>query len=162
MKEESSYTLEEAHVKFAKQFNGKVWELLELETRIPEQDEELLLAQSASFYHWRHVGTEAHEQRGLWLFSRIHTVQKHPEHALDYARRCLELTQAKANMLEDFDHAYAREAMARALALNGDLEQAHQHYKQAVELGNEIADPEDREIFQGDLRSGDWYGIQQD
>jgi tetratricopeptide (TPR) repeat protein len=159
MEDQVRYSLEEAHEQFARQFNGRVWALLEKEERSPEEDEEMLLAQSASLYHWRHVGTVVHEQRGQWMFSHLYTVLEDPDRALRHASRCIEITQANRSQMADFDIAYAHEAMARALALNGRADKAKEHFEQAAKAGEAISDPEDREIFLGDFGAGRWYGI---
>jgi tetratricopeptide (TPR) repeat protein len=159
MTDESRYTLEEAHEKFAKMFNGRVWELLEKTNRSVEDDEELLLAQHASTYHWRHVGTVTHEQRSQWLYARIYAVLDDPDKSLSYALRCLEITQSNPAYMQDFDIAYAYEAAARMHALNGQLEVAREYFAQAEKAGEAIEDPEDRKIFMGDFKSGNWYGV---
>jgi hypothetical protein len=159
MNEETRYSLDEAHKEFAKRFNGRVWELLEKQSRSPEEEEEMLLAQSASHYHWRHVGAVVHQQRGHWLFSRIYAVLNRPDEALDHAMTCLTLTESNRDAMKDFDIAYAQEALARAYALKGNEQLAKEHHGKAAGLGEAIADPEDREIFMGDLQSGNWYGI---
>jgi hypothetical protein len=52
--------------------------------------------------------------------------------------------------LEGFDRAYAYEAMARALELADDPAAAEWRAR-AVQAGTEIADPQDREIFEADF-----------
>jgi tetratricopeptide (TPR) repeat protein len=155
------YSVDEAHEMFAKTFNGRVWELLEKKERSSEEDEELLLAQSASCYHWRHVGTVVHEQRGHWLFSRVYADLQRPTEALDHAEKCMVITKANPESMKDFDIAYAHEALARAHALLGNEQISKDHFQQAYKLGNAIADDEDKEIFMGDLNAGDWQGISQ-
>jgi hypothetical protein len=159
MSAQERYSTEEAHEMFAKTFNGRVWELLEQPERNPTEDEELMLAHSASFYHWRHVGTAVHEQRGRWLFSRIFTVLDRPEDALEQAEMCMALTKANPEAMADFDVAYAHEALARSHAQLGHHKIAGEHFARAREHGEAIADAEDQEIFMGDLEAGDWYGI---
>ena len=63
--------------------------------------------------------------------------------------------------MADFDVAYAREAMARAHAVAEDP-QAPALYQAAKQAGDDIADPEDRKIFLGDLNSGSWGAFQPD
>ena len=58
----------------------------------------------------------------------------------------------------DFDHAYAAEAMARALACAGDLDQAYLVLGHAA--GAIVADDEDRQIFTDDLATGPWFGLE--
>jgi hypothetical protein len=77
---------------------------------------------------------------------------------LHHARRCLELAEDEPGVA-DFDHAYAAEAMARALACAGDLDQAATWHARAKKAGEAVADGEDREIFTGDLAAGPWFGL---
>jgi hypothetical protein len=59
--------------------------------------------------------------------------------------------------LEDFDLAYAHEAMARAAAARGRPEESHQHRAAAAAVP--IADGEDRKIFDDDLAAEPWFGV---
>lgn len=162
MSEDEKYTLQEAHEKFAKAFNSRVWELLGKTDRSQAEDEELLMALYASLYHWRQVGTAVHEQRGQWLFARVFAALGEPLKALEHARTCLEITQSEPSEMQDFDIAYAHEGMARAYAQTGEVHLAREHYEQAKAAGEAIEDPEDREIFFGDLNAGNWHGVNLD
>jgi hypothetical protein len=46
------FTLDQAHEKFAKTLNAKVWELLEKNPRITAEDQLMVLSAWASLYHW--------------------------------------------------------------------------------------------------------------
>jgi hypothetical protein len=81
-----------------------------------------------------------------------------PEPALHHARRCLELAAAEPGVA-DFDHAYAFEAMARAEAAAGELDEARRWHARAAEAGAAIADDEDHKIFTDDLAGGPWHGL---
>ena len=159
MDTEPRYSLDQANLVFAKKFNGRVWELLEKEERSLEEDEEMVLAAYASYYHWLHAGGGAHRQRSEWLLARVYTVLGQPAQAIVHAQRCLSLTEEQRHLLQDFDVAYAYEAMARAYALSGDKEQAEEYRHTAEAAGKRIADSEDSRIFQGDLAAGEWYGV---
>jgi hypothetical protein len=113
----------------------------------------------ASKYHWRFAGSAVNQQRGAWLLARVFTVLEQSGPALEQAQRCLEWTQAHGEEMKDFDFAFAYEGMARALALSGRTAEALRYLAQARTAGEAIADPEDRQIFEGDLQSGKWYGI---
>jgi hypothetical protein len=76
---------------------------------------------------------------GEWLVSHVYAVLGRAEPALHHARRCLELAEAESGVA-DFDHAYAAEAMARALACAGDLDQAASWHARATAVGARIAD----------------------
>jgi hypothetical protein len=160
MSEEKKFSLAEAQKEFAKRTNGEVWQLLGKSGRTTAEDEQMELAAYASLYHWLQVGTEVNHQRGEWMIAHVHTVLGDRDPALKHAKRCLHLTESFKNQMADFDIAYAYEGMARAHALAGDKETARQYFVKAKAAGDAIGNSEDKEIFTGDLESGDWYGIQ--
>jgi hypothetical protein len=79
------YTLEEAHIKFAKLANGQVWESLEKKRRSDAENEEMLIAAFSSLYHWCQVGNPVNVQRGHWLLSRVFLDLERAEEALVHA-----------------------------------------------------------------------------
>jgi hypothetical protein len=113
----------------------------------------------ASLYHWLQAGTQIHHQRSEWLIAHVYTILGETESAIKHANRCLELTGAYENQMEDFDIAYAYEGMARAHALSGNREVAEKFLGMAQSAGEEISDAESKKIFMGDLNSGPWHGI---
>jgi hypothetical protein len=157
--EEKTFTKTEAHRHFAIQFNGEVWNLLEKAGRTSEEDERMLYAAFASCRHWLEAGTGVHHQRAEWLIARVYAVLGRAEAALRHAERCLALTEQHAGEMEDFDRAYAYEAVARANAVAGNLDGAGKYLALARESGEAIADGQSKKIFEGDLRSGDWQGL---
>ncbi len=159
MSEATTYTVKEAHLHFARQINGKVWELLGMSGRSPEQDMEMVHAAHASLHHWLQIGNAAHHQRGEWLIARVYIVLENPYAALRHARRCLKLTTQNPEEMEDFDVAYAHEALARASALSGDTDAARDYRTQARRAGDAIEVEEDRRLFLADFEGGDWYGV---
>lgn len=158
MSEEKRFTEDEAHLHFAKQFNGKTWEMLDKKKRTREEDEILVNYAHASMAHWRAAGTGVHLQRGAWMLAQVYTVLENVPMALYYAKRCLELIDEHKDELSDFDFAFANEAMARAQALSGNKVEAQKYIKLSQQLGETIADEEDRQIFFKDFNSGKWYG----
>jgi hypothetical protein len=154
-----TYTLNEAHRHFAIQANGRVWQLLEQQNRGQPEDDELLYAVYASAHHWLQVGTRVHQQRGEYLISKVHLSLDQPQQALRHARRCMALTELHQEQMADFDLAYAHEGLARACAAAGHQELALEHRQLARQLGDEIQDSEDKEIFDADIEGGNWYGI---
>ncbi|MCX6086075.1 MAG: hypothetical protein NTX94_06540 [Caldiserica bacterium] len=159
MDDKKLYTLSEAHEEFARQLNGEVWELLDATDRSSVNDERMLYAAWASAYHWLIAGTAVHHQRAEWLLSRVYTVLGDAPAALAHARRCMELTEKSPGEMAPFDLAYACEAIARASALAGDGHEATRYLELARESGTRIINTEDRQIFEGDLKGGDWFGI---
>ena len=159
MEAEEKLTLTEAHLKFAKEANGHAWKLLEKQGRTPDDDDEMLEAVYASYYHWRAAGTAVHLQRGEWFLAHVYTVLGGARNALRHAWRCSELTENYKDQMTDFDLAYRHECLARALAVGGNLTEARRIKDLARAAGEAIEDEEDRAIFMGDLNGGDWYGL---
>jgi hypothetical protein len=112
----------------------------------------MIHAAHASRFHWgRADGADTvHLGRGEWQCSRVYAVLGRGEPALWHARRCLAYNEAAGS--GDWDIAAAYEAMARALGLEDDPSAADWRAR-AEQTGAEIADPEDRAIFEADLNS---------
>lgn len=122
---------------------NEVWRLME--TR--EDDERMLHAAHASAYHWAEAPEcePKNRARSEWQVSRVYSVLGRAEPALHHAQRCLELCEANADNLEDWDLPFAHEALARAHAVGGNAAESREHVAKARELGANLADPEDRE-----------------
>ena len=135
--------------KLAADLFNHTWTLLEMEHRTPEQDDEMLHAAHASRFHWGEVGEPERLARGEWQCSRVYSVLGRAEPALWHARRCLAIVEA--NAIADFDIAAAYEAMARAHVTAGDLAEVMAWKARALAALDGIADPDDREIVEGDL-----------
>jgi len=160
MDTEKLLTLDQAHEKFAKSLNGKTWDLLGKENRTREEDELMVLAASASLYHWLQIGTAVHAQRGEWLLAHVYTILEKPEPAMEHAQLCREITEKHQAEMQDFDLLYANEAMARVLALRGEKQEARRYKERASEAAETIADPEDKTIVMGDLKTGPWFEVE--
>jgi len=119
----------------------------------------MIHAAHTSCYHWMQVGTGLHHQRAEWLLSHVYAVLGMSVPALKHAKRCQELTEIHAALMQDFDFAYSYEALARAYALSGVVDQASQYLNLAENSGLSILDEEDRRIFQADFNGGNWYGL---
>ncbi len=126
-----------------------VWTLLRLDERTPEQDDEMIHAAHASRHHWGRVGGPEHLGRGEWQCSRVYAVLGRPEPALWHARRYLEICEQHG--IEDWDLAFAHEALARAHAIAEDGPERERHLALARAAAERIADEEDRELLLADL-----------
>jgi hypothetical protein len=137
--------------------NNTAWDLLD--GRVLDDDEvaELLARAHAAAYHWARAEGRgpANAARADWLCSRAYAVVGEPGLALRFADRCL--ATVGAHGLQDFDRAYAHEAMARALAAAGRFDEATAERALAADVP--IADAEDRALFEDDLRDGPWFGL---
>lgn len=76
---------------------------------------------------------------------------RHSEESVRHARRCVDLVEAGGDGLEDWDAAGAAEAMARALAISGDLVGAATWKARAAEILASVPAGEDRSIIESDL-----------
>lgn len=157
MSEEKTYTVQQAHRFFAVEANNQTWTYLGKSERSREDDLIMTHLAHTSFYHWLQVGTAVNRARAEWLLSRVYSVLQQPALALAYAQDCLKTSQE--NNFGDFDIAYAYEAMARAHALNGHRAEVEKYFELATKAGQEIADPEDRAIYEPDLASEPWFGL---
>jgi hypothetical protein len=125
------------------------WTFLEKEGRTPDEDDAMIHAAYASRYHWSRASEEAkHQARGEWQLSRVFAVLGRGEPAVYHAERCPEW--CGRGEVEDWDLAFAHEALARAHKVAGNVEAGERHKRLARELGDAIADPEDREHFDED------------
>jgi len=159
VREETTYTESEAHRHFAARLNGEVWGLLEKAERSSAEDEVMIHAAHASCFHWLRVGTGLHHQRAEWLIARVYSELGLADAALRHAHRCQQLTEEHAGLMEDFDPAYAYEAVARANALAGKQAEARKALELAEAAGQAIQDEESKLIFLSDLQGGNWYGL---
>lgn len=148
---------EEIHKQLAVDLFNQTWDLIEKDQRTEEETRTLVNSAHASLYHWRRVGTPLQVQRGEWLIARVYVLQGARGAAKDHAGECLRLTREHG--IEDFDRAFAHEAVARAAACNQDELAFQKHLALAEEAGQSIADPEDEEYFFKDLNSGPWFGM---
>jgi hypothetical protein len=133
----------------AKTLFGRVWTLLETEGRTREQEDEMIHAAHASRFHRGEVGGPEHQARGEWQCSRVYAVLGRGEPAIHHAGRCLEICEE--NGIGDWDVAFAYEALARAHTAAGNRGEADRYKELARQADEQIADEEDREVFDADF-----------
>jgi DNA-binding transcriptional MerR regulator len=126
------------------------WSLLEKADRTTDETDEMIHAAHASRYHWGEVGDTIHRARGEWQCSRVYAVLGRGEPALWHARRCVEIVES-SDEREDWDAAAAYEAMARAVAVSGDLRGAAEWKAKAETALASITEAEDRELIGQDI-----------
>ena len=142
--------------------NNSVWGLLDGRHHTADEADELLHRAYAAAYHWRRAtgATTINQARAAWLVSRAHVVLGHGDVALHHADHCAVFTAQAAQDAADFDHGYAYEARAWALACLGRLDEAGEAYRRAISV--QVADDDDRSIYQGDLHAEPWFGLARD
>ena len=143
------------HRTLAIETNHATWDLLGRTDRNEDDAARLVHVVHASAYHWSIAGDITNWARAEYLCSRVYSFLGRAEPALHHASRGAALTAAAG--LGDFDLAYVHEAMARALACAGRLDEARVERDRAAAVP--VADDEDRAILEGDLRDGPWFGL---
>jgi hypothetical protein len=120
------------------------WRLLESR----EDDDELIHQAHASAYHWLRSPEcrPRNRARSEWLCSRVYSVLGRAEPALHHAQRSLEICEQHPDNVEDWDLAFAYEALARANRVAGNEDEARRFEQRGRELADAISDPEDKEI----------------
>ena len=151
------------HRWFGVQLNNGIWDSIEDEALGPDTPasdrDRLLYSAYASAYHWINAGTVANRARGEHLISRMAARLGEGEIALRHARRCLELIEEHRDAMEDWDEPFAHEALARGYAAVGDMDTAARHRALAVEQTAAVADEGDRDVLEGELARGPWFGL---
>lgn len=148
--EEASGTLgPQEHRAAAVEAFNLVWALMERDGRSAEDDDRMVHAAHASRFHWGEVGGEQQQAIGEWQCSRAYAVLGRAEPALYHARRALEL--ARLPDQPGWLPASAMEGMARASAVDGDIDAARTWADDARTALESVEDAEDREVVLGDL-----------
>ena len=135
--------------RLASELFNHVWVLLDVADRSPEQDAAMIHAAHASRWHWGRVGGPEQQAVGEWQCSRVYAALGRSEPALYHARLCLEISALDG--VDPFVAASAHEAMARALAIAGDLDGARAERNAAYALAVDLDDDDDRGVIEGDL-----------
>ena len=147
------------HRSLAVEANNSTWDILgkpAAEISMAEAEEMTRRAYAAA-YHWERAEGYApvNGARADWLLSRVWAVRGNGHIALHHAQRCLDACDA--HVLNDFDRAYAHEAMARSLACVGNQLEAREHLSKAKSVV--IADAEDKALVDSDLAAEPWFGL---
>jgi hypothetical protein len=145
------------HMKMGTDYFNQSWELLDKPDRTKEDEDMLINMAHASMFHWMQVGKPVNMLRGEWLLAHVYTILKHKEEALYHAKNTLDW--AKKAKAEDWDLAYAYEAMARAQALNGNKEEFKKYYQMAMDAGKKIKEEGDKKQFDKDMNDNYWFGM---
>jgi tetratricopeptide (TPR) repeat protein len=138
-------TEQEFHRKVAAQCFNRAWDYLEKKNRGPVDDEIMLNLAHASRYHWSLIGKPLNFTTGDWQISRVYAALNHPDLALSFAKRALEISQ-KNNLSERLVSAY--EGMARAYAVAKEYSVAREFIDKARQQLRAVSlDDEDRKTY---------------
>lgn len=134
-----------SHRWHAVECNNLAWSLAELPSRSELQDEEMLNAAHASAFHWGKVGDELNQARGRMLLAHVHALVGDGKAALTSARQSHDYITA--HNPPDWEIAFSYAILAHAAHAAGEADLHREYYAKAKELGEAIADPEDKKIF---------------
>ena len=128
------------------------WRLLGKE-RSADEDDELLHQAHASAYHWSQAPEcePKNRVRGEWLCSRVYAVLGRGEPALQHAERALEIAEASADNMDEWDVPFVYEALARAYGVAGNADEAARYEQLARDAAAAVADEEDKELLLKEL-----------
>lgn len=154
-----SFDLDQAHRWFAVSCNNMAWDLLENGNRSHDETEQMIHLAHTSAYHWGETGAPINRLRAYCLLANVHAAAGHDVLAVRFAEDCMRLTEESPEGMQDWDRAFALDAMARACASNGLMEEAKKYRERARDAGEAIADEADRRVFETFHRSGDWHGF---
>lgn len=148
---------------FGVELNNEVWARIDEGSVTPDSAEDerehLLYSAFASALHWRNSGTIANVARGEHLIARAAIATGHVDLGLEHATRCLSIVEEHPDAMQDWDLAFALEALSRAQAGTGDLESARATRARAEQACAYVADDEDREIVEAELAREPWFGL---
>jgi len=149
--ESQSLDLDRAHRHFAADCFNRTWTLIEKADRSPADDEAMLLAASASLWHWtqRADRTDQNLSVGHWQLSRVYSLLGRGEDAMRHAERSLQYASGSPPFYVGFAH----EAIARAALNLGNAALSQEHLQQAQSLAATVSDPQDRVMLEMDLQS---------
>ncbi|MGD6775863.1 hypothetical protein [Sutcliffiella horikoshii] len=139
------------HRKTAINLFNEVWDLMEKTDRTSEEDFQMIHKAHASRFHWGEIGEPVNFSRGEWQISRVYAVLQRPEPCLVHAKRNLEIVLEHG--INDFDLAFAYEALARAYSISGDAAAKEKYMNLAKEASKLINKVADRNVVLGDLET---------
>ena len=140
-----------AHKFFSANCFNEAWEFIQKRDRTRDDDEQMLLAASASMWHWtqRPDCTPTKKAIGWWQLSRINAILGRANESRRFAQLSLEHSSDE----EPFFVGYAYEALARAEFVANNRAKSQEYLAEAERRAELVTDIEDRESLVSDLRS---------
>lgn len=136
--------------RLASQANNRAWQLSELPSRTPNENEEMLQAAHAAMYLWNFVGTENNKAHAAQLLAHAYATLKLPEPAVIYLAKSEPILLSES--AEPWERALAHAIAANVAAARGDHALHQEHHRNAIEQIANLPDPEDRAILEATLR----------
>ena len=145
----ANFDLKDAHKFFAADCFNKVWDLISRESRTAEEDQQMILLNQASIWHWtqREDCTNRNLSIGYWQAARVYALVGDG----DNARNAAKLSMQNTSEDEPFYLGYAYEALARAEFVDGNKAEAKAHVAKAKNLLERITDADSKKWLSDDL-----------
>lgn len=142
-----------AHGLFAARCFNRAWKGIDAAERSPEEEEQMLSAAHASFWHWtQHPKcTPQNYSVGYWQLSRVYSLLGATALAQRYAQRALQV--ALDAPLPPYFVGCAYEALARAARVGGDRAAMAEHLSHAREWALRVESDDSRRLLQAELDS---------
>jgi len=143
---------------FGSELNNVTWDLVDngLSESSPRTDQEqALYGAYAAAYHWKQAGTVANHGRAEHLIATVAVAIGMLDVAKRHADRYAELIASHPEAFEDWDRAFAAEAVARVASRSGRGDAAELK-AEAHRLADAVADGQDREICLQRLAAVPW------
>lgn len=151
MSKKPDFDLESAHRYFSAQCFNQAWDLIEKDSRTPQEDEQMVQLALASLWHWsqRPDRTLENLSVGYWQAARVYALLSQADNARRYAH--LSLAAANEGELAPFYVGYAYEALARAEKAAGNQEKMDEYLGEARYTAGGVQDDGERKMLMDDL-----------
>lgn len=145
---DAPFDLNQANRWFAVELNNKAWHWMESSPRDPGRSAEMVHAAHASCWHWTQAGGPIHRARAEYLVAAVHVLSGHAGATQRHLFRARKILDDHPEEVADWDRAFLADITARSYAAAGDESRARRAREEADRLGEAIADPEDRKVFE--------------
>jgi hypothetical protein len=151
MTNKTAFDLQAAHFFFSTECFNHAWTIMEKTARTHEDNEEMLALAMSSLWHWRQRTdcTLKNLSISYWQVSRVYSLIGQGENARHYGE--LALAASKGEGIALFYRGYAYEALARAEAVSGRIEESRVYQREAARIAKDITDEADRKQLLDDL-----------
>lgn len=136
-----------AHRWFAVEANNRAWDLVEAESRTPDEQAGMISAAHTAAFHWAAVGKPINALRAECLLSMAYLRAGVAERALHHARRCQEAATAKPEGISPFDEATALAGLAAAERASGNVARADELHAAALALVPTFQHADEADVF---------------
>ncbi len=148
---QENLSIQDWHKKQAVDNFNYTWDLIDKKDRTDLDNINMIHTAHASRFHWGEIGKPLNFARGEWQISRVYALLNMPESALFHGKQSLEF--CTANNIEDFDLAFAYEAIARAYMISSDKTQMQKYIDLATKAAENIEKQANKDYFLSELKS---------